>query len=37
MNKPKVDESLLEHAVDLLTARYEANKNFNEYLLIRPQ
>lgn len=32
MKEPNVDESLLGHAVDLLTARYDANKDFNEYL-----
>ena len=30
MSEQKVDESLLGHAVDLLTARYDANKDFNE-------
>ncbi len=32
MTDPQTDESLLGHAVDLLTARYDANREFNEYL-----
>ncbi len=32
MSEAKSDESLLGHAIDLLTARYDTNKGFNEYL-----
>ncbi|MBS0176547.1 MAG: SIR2 family protein, partial [Nitrospira sp.] len=32
MSEPTNDESLLGHAIDLLTARYEAQRDFNEYL-----
>lgn len=32
MREVKTDESLLGHAIDLLTAQYDSNKDFNEYL-----
>ena len=33
MNHSKQEESLLGHAIDLLTAQYDQNKDFNGFLV----